>query len=107
MTLVTFLSPTGQTLREVRVAPGQSVMRAALQENVEGIEAECGGALSCGTCHVYVEAAAAQLPPPEADETALLEYVAAERKDNSRLSCQLLGNPDLPSLTVRLPERQF
>lgn len=107
MTVVTFLSPQGQPLREVALAPSQSVMQAALQAGVEGIEAECGGCLTCATCHVYVEGGAEALPPAEADEEAMLAFVAAERRPNSRLSCQLHGADAIPALTVQLPDRQY
>lgn len=108
MTSVTLLSPQGQTVAVVAVAPGTSLMEAAVQANVRGIEAECGGSLICATCHVYVaDADRDRLPPPGEDELAMLEFVAAERRPSSRLSCQLLGAADLDHLVVELPERQI
>ena len=107
MTTVTFLSPQGKSLAVVDLAPGQTVMQAAVQANLQGIEAECGGLLTCATCHVYVaEADSSRLPEPDADEIAMLEFVASERRATSRLSCQLLGSPALGQLTVQMPERQ-
>ncbi|MEJ7929497.1 2Fe-2S iron-sulfur cluster-binding protein [Ramlibacter sp. AN1015] len=106
MTLVTFLSPDGNPVCDVEVPAGESLMLAALRTDVQGIEAECGGCATCGTCHVYVEQGLEALPPPAYDEAAMLEFVADERRANSRLSCQLLGATDLPALTVRLPRRQ-
>jgi len=107
MTSVTFLSPAGHTVAVVTVAPGTSMMEAAVQAQVRGIEAECGGSLICATCHVYVAPAdSGRFPSPSADELAMLEFVAAERRAGSRLSCQLLGAADLESLSVELPERQ-
>lgn len=108
MTSVTLLSPAGQTVAVVTVAPGTSVMEAAVLANVSGIEAECGGSLICATCHVYVAPGdSARLPPPSADELAMLEFVAAERRPGSRLSCQLLGSKELESLAVELPKCQL
>jgi ferredoxin, 2Fe-2S len=108
MTSVTLLSPAGQTVAVLTLSPGTSLMEAAVQANVSGIEAECGGSLICATCHVYVaEGDQARLPPPSPDENAMLEFVAAERRPGSRLSCQLIGSNELESLTVELPERQI
>jgi 2Fe-2S ferredoxin len=106
MTIAIVRAPDGLSSRQVTIAPGQSLMKAALSADVEGIEAECGGCLSCATCHVYVESGTASMPPPSDEEVALLEFVAGERRDNSRLSCQILGSPELPALTVQLPQRQ-
>jgi len=87
----------------VEIAEGQSVMHGALDNNIEGIEAECGGSRACGTCHCYVEDGEDKLAPPSDHEAAMLVNVAAERRDNSRLACQIKPETDL---TVRLPERQ-
>lgn len=106
MTIAIVRAPDGLSSRQITIAPGQSLMKAALTADVEGIEAECGGCLSCATCHVYVESGAESMPPPSDEEAALLEFVAAERRNNSRLSCQILGSPELPALTVQLPRRQ-
>jgi 2Fe-2S ferredoxin len=107
MTTVTFLSAQGRTLAVAELKPEQSVMQAGIAAGLHGIEAECGGLLTCATCHVYVAPSDAErLPPPEPDELAMLDFVAAERRDGSRLSCQLLGSPAIDSLTVTLPERQ-
>jgi 2Fe-2S ferredoxin len=82
-------------------------MQAAVAANVRGIEADCGGLVTCATCHVYVrEPFAGRLPPPAADELGMLEFTAAARKANSRLSCQIALAPDLDGLTVDLPDTQ-
>jgi ferredoxin, 2Fe-2S len=87
--------------------PGESLMQAAVAANVRGIEADCGGLLTCATCHVYVrEPFAAQLPPPQDDELGMLEFTAAPRQANSRLSCQIELAPALDGLTVDLPPTQ-
>ena len=82
-------------------------MEAAVAANVAGIEADCGGLMTCATCHVYVrEPWASQLPAPEPDEVAMLEFTASPRQANSRLSCQLVLTQALDGLTVDLPESQ-
>ena len=86
---------------------GESLMQAAVAANVTGIEADCGGLLTCATCHVYVrEPFASQLPAPQEDELGMLEFTAAPRKANSRLSCQIELSPALDGLTVDLPASQ-
>ena len=91
----------------VQGKPGQSLMQAAVAANVHGIEAECGGLLTCATCHVYVhEAFADKLPPASQDELGMLEFTASPRKANSRLSCQIALAPELDGLTVDLPPTQ-
>ncbi|MGH7335946.1 MAG: 2Fe-2S iron-sulfur cluster-binding protein [Myxococcota bacterium] len=106
MPRITYVLDEG-TERGVDVPVGTSVMLAAIQNNVRGIDAECGGCLSCATCHVYVDAEwVARLPAPESDELDLLTGVAAERRPESRLSCQIEVTPALAGLRVRVPERQ-
>lgn len=102
MPLVTYIEADGRQI-VVDIQQEQSVMQAALEHGVEGIEAECGGSCACATCHCYVEAGENGLTPPNDHETSMLANVAAERRANSRLSCQLRPQADL---TVRLPERQ-
>lgn len=106
MTVAILHSPDGQSSRQVTLLPGQSLMKAALMADVAGIEAECGGCLSCATCHVYVVQGEESLPPASPEEVALLEFVAAERRPNSRLSCQITENAELHTFIVQLPERQ-
>jgi 2Fe-2S ferredoxin len=92
----------------VRSKTGQSLMQAATSADVEGIVAECGGMMTCGTCHVYVrEPHASLLPPAGYDELGMLEFVAAPRQPNSRLACQVRLTPDLDGLTADLPESQY
>lgn len=93
--------------REVEATAGESVMAAAIRNNVPGIEAECGGCLSCATCHVYVDPDfAARLSAMEPDEDDLLTGVAAERRPTSRLSCQIIVDDGLDGLIVEVPEAQ-
>jgi ferredoxin, 2Fe-2S len=100
-------APDG-SVRELHARTGQSLMRAAVQDGVDEIAADCGGCLTCATCHVYVDATwFARLPPADADETAMLEMTAAEHRPTSRLSCQIALTPALDGLRVELPERQY
>jgi ferredoxin, 2Fe-2S len=106
MPTIVFLLPDG-TERAVTAPVGTSVMLAAVDNDVRGIEGECGGCLSCATCHVWVdEADAARLPPPDEDELGMLEFVAAERRPSSRLCCQIEITPQIDGLRVRVPDTQ-
>jgi ferredoxin, 2Fe-2S len=103
MPKITFVQPDGlETILDTE--PGTSVMRTAVQHGVPGIVAECGGNAMCATCHVYVDPASADtLPELDAVEDEMLDCTAAERLDNSRLSCQLPATADM---TVRIPDAQ-
>ncbi|HMN91820.1 MAG TPA: 2Fe-2S iron-sulfur cluster-binding protein [Hydrogenophaga sp.] len=93
-----------QTLRAI---PGQSLMKAAVDANITGIEADCGGTLTCATCHVMIEAPwAEQLPPPSRDETDMLDFAASPVQPSSRLSCQVVLKPELDGMVVHLPASQ-
>lgn len=106
MSTIHFVEPGGQSVA-VEVAEGWSLMQGAVAAGVEGILGECGGACACATCHCYVdEASLAALPPPSSTEADMLEYVAAERRPNSRLACQIKVSPALAGLVVHLPENQ-
>lgn len=95
-------------VRELPVRAGRSLMQAAVAQGLDGIAADCGGSLSCATCHVIVAPEwAERLPPPSADELAMLEMTAAPRQPGSRLSCQLLMQPALQGLVVTLPDSQY
>ena len=92
---------------EITCKTGQSLMQAAVDANVAGIEADCGGLLTCATCHVLVQPPfAGQLPPPSEDELAMLEFTASPRAAASRLSCQIELAPALDGMTVDLPDTQ-
>ena len=105
MAKVTYVEFSGEQ-RVVDVPPGRSVMQGAIENNVRGIIAECGGACSCATCHVYVdEAWTAKLGAKSEDEDAMLEAVC-EPRPNSRLSCQIKVTEALDGLIVSMPEKQ-
>jgi 2Fe-2S ferredoxin len=103
---VTYISDKGET-HTVNVPVGTSVMEGAVKNGIDGIVAECGGACMCATCHVYVDPAFLEkLPPIGEEQEEMLGVTAAERKPNSRLSCQIETKPELEGLIVRMPERQ-
>jgi 2Fe-2S ferredoxin len=106
MPKVTYIEPDG-TPREVEARPGATLMETAVDNDVEGIVAECGGACSCATCHVYVdEQWLEKLRPPDAQEDGMLDCVI-ERRANSRLSCQIELTDELDGLLVQVPESQL
>jgi len=105
MTTIIYIEYSGEQ-HEVDVAPGNSVMRGAVDNQLRGIIAECGGNMSCGTCHVYVDSAwAGKLSDKSEMEEELLEGVC-DAQPNSRLSCQIKVSDELEGLIVRFPERQ-
>jgi 2Fe-2S ferredoxin len=94
------------TRHELDVANGSTVMENAVRNSVPGIEAECGGACACATCHVYVDDAwSATVGPPEAMEEDMLDF-AYDVRPTSRLSCQIKMSDALDGLVVHVPERQ-
>ena len=95
------------TEHEVDIANGLSVMEGAVQNDIPGIDADCGGGMSCATCHVYIndDEWFKKLPAKEMGEDDMLDQ-AFEPKSNSRLSFQLIVSDDLDGLTVHMPEKQ-
>lgn len=86
------------------VLEGEHLMAAACSARVPGIDGDCGGCLSCGTCHVVVDAAwAAQVGPPDGNESAMLDAAASARQPNSRLSCQITASAALDGLVLHVP----
>ena len=107
MPSITYISPNGtSTTLDARV--GDSVMEVAVKHGVEGIVAECGGACSCATCHVYVdEAFEGAVGGPGDLEDDMLDGAAYERIPNSRLSCQIKMRDEFNGLTVRIAPEQL
>jgi ferredoxin, 2Fe-2S len=106
VTRIVFIEPDGRAV-PLELAPGQSLMRGAVDAGLEGIEAQCGGNCACATCHCYVQPPwLDKLKPPSDDELLMLGNVAAERRPNSRLSCQLTVEPSLEGMIVQFPDRQ-
>lgn len=107
MPKVTYIAHNGEK-RVIDVPVGENVMRGALYNNVDGIVGECGGGLSCATCHCYVdEGWVAKTGQPSEMERQMLESAESEVRANSRLSCQITMTPELDGLVVRTPEKQF
>ena len=91
----------------VEVDTGYSVMEGAINNNIEGIIAECGGACACATCHSYIdEAWLSKLPPMDDMEDSMLD-AAYERKDNSRLTCQIEVTEEMDGLVVHVGENEY
>jgi len=105
MPKITYIEQNGAE-HVVEAENGVSVMEAAVKNMVPGIDADCGGACACATCHVYVDAAwVEKTGKPEAMEESMLDF-AYEPKETSRLSCQISISDALDGLIVRLPEFQ-
>ena len=95
-----------ENTQTIEVANGLTVMEGAVQNDIPGIDADCGGSMACATCHVYVEEKwLDKLPKPEDAEIDMID-MAFEPKKNSRLSCQLIVSKDLDGLIVKTPEKQ-
>ena len=105
MPKITYIEHNGK-FHTIEVASGLSVMEGAVQNNIPGIDADCGGSMACATCHVYVkEDWFNKLPKKEDGEEDMLD-MAFEPKKNSRLSCQIMVTDELDGLQVNLPEKQ-
>jgi len=107
MPKITYIEHSGRE-HQVEVPVGLSVMRGAVDNNIPGIDADCGGECACATCHVYVDAAcldATGTPVPGSQEASMLSF-AALAQPNSRLSCQIAVSDALDGLVVRMPEGQ-
>ncbi len=105
MPKVTYIEFSGAE-HPVEVKAGSTVMEGAIKHNVPGIDADCGGACACATCHVYVDPAWAELTgKPSAMEESMLDF-AENVEPNSRLSCQIKVTAALDGLVVRMPQDQ-
>ncbi|KZK77682.1 Ferredoxin-6 [Pseudovibrio sp. Ad46] len=105
MPKITFITSSGES-HEVDAAAGSTVMENAIKNMVPGIEAECGGACACATCHVYVDPAwNDKTGDPEPMEEDMLDF-AQDVRDTSRLSCQIRVTDEMDGLVVHIPESQ-
>jgi 2Fe-2S ferredoxin len=106
MPAITFIAADG-TSQTLQVEAGQSVMHVAVENDIRGILADCGGSCSCATCHCYLdEAWASRFPPASVEEAELVSF-AFDPLPSSRLSCQLVLGLDHDGLVIRLPKRQI
>ena len=105
MSKITFNDSTGKS-QTVDAENGSTVMETAIRNNIPGIDAECGGACACATCHVYVDDAwIEKLPKAEQMEEDMLDF-AYDVRPGSRLSCQIKVSPALDGLVVATPDKQ-
>ena len=106
MAKITFIQPDGSQ-QTVAADNGMTVMETAKRQSIAGIEAECGGACACATCHVYVDDAwTAKAGKPAEMEEDMLDF-AFDVRPESRLSCQIKVTDALDGLVVRVPAKQF
>lgn len=106
MTKIAFVTADGSKT-EVPAQDGDSIMQVALEHGIEEITAECGGAMMCSTCHVYIDDAwLAKIGAAPEDELDMLGFASCEVRNNSRLSCQVKVSSELDGMVVHLPESQ-
>ena len=106
MQKITFVEADGRA-RVLQVEPGQSIMHVAVDNDIRGILADCGGCCSCATCHCYVDDEwAPRFAPASSEEAELISY-AFDALPNSRLSCQLVLQVEHDGIVIRLPKRQI
>ena len=106
MTKITFIQHDGEQ-QTLEVEKGLSVMNAAVDNLVEGIDADCGGECNCATCHVYVDDAWAEKVGPTNEAEEAIMSLNPERKETSRLSCQIKLTEELDGVVVHIPEFQY
>ncbi|MDG1449184.1 MAG: 2Fe-2S iron-sulfur cluster-binding protein [Ascidiaceihabitans sp.] len=107
MAKITYIEHSGKE-HVVEVANGMTVMEGARDNNIPGIEADCGGACACSTCHVYVDASWVEKVPAKDDmETDMLDFAYEPDEKLSRLTCQMKITADLDGLIVKMPEKQI
>ncbi len=106
MPLITYIDHKGNAF-EADVPVGDSVMQGAVDNMIDGIIGQCGGACACATCHCIVEDAWFEKTGPASDEEKLMLEMSSEMQDNSRLSCQIEVTDDLDGLVVHMPQSQY
>lgn len=106
MVAITFIGADGARLH-LDAIEGASLMMAAITAGVEGVTADCGGGLACGTCHLYLgQDILALIPPPAEAEAALLDGLIGERRAGSRLGCQVAVGAAMAGAVVQVPAQQ-
>ena len=105
MAKITFIDKDGNQ-KKIEIENGLTVMEGAIQNNITGIDADCGGSMACATCHVYVQDEWFNKIEKAEDAEQDMIDMAYEPKKNSRLSCQIIVNDQLDGLVVTTPEKQ-
>lgn len=106
MTKITYIQTDGSR-HEVEAGVSTSVMQAAVDGGITGIIGECGGSAMCATCHVYVDPGCmGKIPPMTEVEDSMLDSAASERRENSRLACQIVIDGSFDDLVVHVPSHQ-
>ncbi len=105
MSKITYKDFQGNT-KTIQVENGLSVMEGAIQNEIPGIDADCGGSMACATCHVYIDNKWVEKIPKAEDAEVDMIDMAFEPKKNSRLSCQIIVSDELDGLEVTTPEKQ-
>ena len=105
MAKITYIESNG-TSHTIEVENGLTVMEGAIQNNIPGIDADCGGGMACATCHVYVKDKWFDKVNKKSEGEDDMIDQAFEPKESSRLSCQILISDELDGLIVNLPEKQ-
>ena len=106
MPLVTYVDHKGNAYED-DVPAGTSAMEGAVNNMIDGIVAECGGACVCATCHVIVDDAWVEKTGKPSDDEDMMLEAAPERQEKSRLSCQLIVTDDMDGLVLHMPESQY
>ncbi len=105
MVRIEFVTPAGD-IRRVEASEGETLMQAAVRHQVEGIEAACGGSMSCGTCHAWIsEPWSTALPQPEEGERSILDF-GVHIRPQSRLTCQIQVSAILEGARIEVPPSQ-
>ncbi len=106
MISITFIQASGEE-KTIEAEEGSNLMTAAIENGVEGILGDCGGACACATCHCYIDDThSATIPDADEIEQSMIEF-AADPKENSRLGCQVTITREMSGLVVHLPESQI
>lgn len=106
MTKVTYIAADGKKTT-IDAKDGDSLMQSAVANGIDGIVAECGGAMMCATCHVYVDQSfLGKLSDISESEEEMLDSVFSERREESRLSCQIKVGPQIEGIVLHMPEKQ-
>ena len=106
MSKITYIEHNGKS-HTIEVEDGLTVMEGAVQNNIPGIDADCGGGCACATCHAYVDKEwFGKLPKKETAEEEMLDMAFEVNKSSSRLTCQIIITPELNGLVVKLPSKQ-